>query len=438
MIESAGLSRPPISLLIASEDRSGLHDALAGLSDEEKAAALSGLPVSDRRHFFKLIPPDECAVLFSELDGAVLAGLVSDFPSDEIADVLGSLPEERRGDVLGRFPEPLRRRVRRLLTYGKDTAGGIMSGDFIAFPDAATVGEVIEGLRKIAPEQERAFYVYVVDAQQKLQGVLSMRDLVLRPSETPLRQILRAQIVTVAPETDQEEVARIFQKHRLLALPVVDGQRALLGVITAEDVAGVIQQEAMEDVLKLSGLPSGEGSIHTPFSLAIKKRLPWLALNLLLDCAAVSVVAYYQGTIQAIVAVAVLLPIISDMGGNMGLQNLSLIVRGLATGEVNLKDFGKIAWRQSLLGLTMGLFLGLQVALLAYLWQGKPLLGAVAGLAMFFNIAVAALIGAALPLVLKAVRLDPAIATGPVMTTMTDFFGFFVTLWLTSRFLPYL
>lgn len=428
----------PVSELIEAENRGGLREAVLSMPARDRLRALEQLDAPRRRRALDLLSDGGLDDIFRHQNGRSIAALLSDLPSDDVTDVLLLFNDKRREGVLVHLPEPLRSRARHFLAFGKDTAGGIMAGEYIAFSENETVQSVVNGLRRMAPEQERAFYLYVVDDQNRLKGVVSMRDLVIRPGCTPLREILQTRVITVPAGTDEEEVARLFQKHRLLALPVVDEQHRMIGVITVDDVAEVIQREATEDMLKLSGIPSGEESIHAPIAQAVKKRLPWLAFNMLLDCVAVSVVAVYQGTIEAVVAIAVLMPIISDMGGNTGFQNLSLIIRGLATGEVTPRDFRRILWRQSVLGLIMGAALGLQVALLAYVWQWNPMLGLLAGAAMFSNIYIASLIGAVLPLALKGLRIDPAVATGPLMTTLTDLSGFFVTLWLATRFLPHL
>lgn len=419
------------------EDKGGLQEFLASLSAADTGNLLQSLDLEKRRRVFQLFSGFALRNLLKKLLPAEIVSLVSSFPVDEIADVLAEVHSRRREKILIQFSPALSEKVQRLLFYGKDTAGSIMALDFIAFDVDSTVHEVIEGIRKISPDQEKAFYVYVVDNEKKLLGVLSMRDLVIRTSETKVRDILRTNVITVSAQTDQEEVVRMFHKHKLLALPVVDISK-LVGVVTVDDVADIIQKEATEDFLKISGIPSGEESIHSPLSQAIKNRLPWLALNMLLDCIAVSVVAIYQGTIQAVVAIAVLMPIISDMGGNTGFQSMSLIVRGFAMGEVTLKDFLKIFRKQFFLGIFNGFVLGLEIAILAYLWKWNPMLGLVAGLAMWINIFFAAIIGALIPLGLKAIKFDPAVATGPILTTLTDFVGFFATLQLANSFIKYL
>lgn len=323
------------------------------------------------------------------------------------------------------------------LNYPPDTAGAIMSTDFIAVPEDLTVEQTIERIRSAAQTPGRATYVYVVDAEKSLRGVLFLRDLIFNPPSKSVREIAFQKLVAVDVLSDQEEVARIFQKHKFMALPVVEDHR-IVGTISAENITKVVQEEATEDILKVAGIAGGEESFKSPMQTSIRSRLPWLALNIFLDVIAVSVIAYFESTLQEVIALAVILPIISDMGGNVGIQTVSIAVRGLASGEISFKDFRKIIGREFGVGFLNGLVLGILLGVIGYLWKGNIVLGVVAGFALWINTIVAGIAGAAIPLLLKKRNLDPATGSGALLTTITDISGFFLALSLATYLVPYL
>ena len=318
----------------------------------------------------------------------------------------------------------------------RDLAADAMSTDFLAVSDAITVGDAIEAIRASPRAEGRPTYVYVVDATGRLRGVLFLRDLVFGTSQQRLAELMRASVISVPATMDQEEVARLFRRHHLAALPVVTASGHLIGTITPEAVSRIIEEEATEDLLKVAGIAGGEERATMAPRGAIRRRLPWLVLNMFLDVIAVSVIAFFESTIAEVVALAVLLPIISDMGGNVGIQTISLAVRGLATGDVTAAD----AWRQLrkelLVGLANGLVLGVLLCAVSYVWKGSLLLGIIGGAALAINTVIAGTAGIALPLILKRFGADPASASGPLLTTITDFCGFLLTLSLATFFLP--
>lgn len=398
-----------------------------------KISNLKNLSIQERRDFLRSADNSQIKKIFKKVPPAEIAEIIGGLPSDELVDILEVFPKSQQAEILENIGAEKARKVSQLLLYGKDTAGGMMAVEFSAFNQNVTIEFVIDKIRKDSPDINRAFYIYVVDDQNHLLGVVSLRDLITKPSQTVIRDILKKSIVSVRHTLDREATANFFQKYNFLAIPVVDEKNCILGIITADDVSRAVRQEATEDLIRITGISSDDLSIDAPLFLAVKKRLPWLAFNMLLDVVAVSVVAIYQGTIQAVVAIAVLMPVISDMGGNTGFQGLSLVIRGLALGKISVKDFWRIFKRQSLLGLITGLVLGIEVALLAYLWKWNPYFGIIAGVAMFLNIYIAGLVGVLLPLFLKFIKVDPAVATGPILTTITDLTGFFITLSLATK-----
>lgn len=385
------------------------------------------------QNFLRSADSSQIKKVFSKSTPPEIADTIRFLPSDEMVDVLENFTKSRQAKILQNIEQDKARKVSQLLLYGKDTAGGMMASEYFAFNKNAAIESVIGKIREASPDTSHALYIYVVDDKNHLEGVLFLRDLITKSPQTAIKDILKEGVVSIPHTMDKEAAANFFQQHNFLALPVVDEKKRILGVITSDDVSRVIGEEATEDLLKLTGIDSEDLSVDAPVSLAIRKRLPWLVLNMLLDVIAVSVVVIYQGTIQAVVAIAVLMPIISDMGGNTGFQGLSLVIRGLALGKLTTKDFWKIFRKQSIIGLITGIVLGAEIAVLAYLWKWNPWFGAVAGVAMFVNIYIAGFVGVMLPLFLKSIKIDPAIATGPVLTTITDLTGFFITLSLATK-----
>lgn len=323
-------------------------------------------------------------------------------------------------------------------SYKKGTAGAMMSPGYIAFHEGSTIHEAIERLRAISPDSNKAFYIYITNGEGTLVGVIQVRDLIIKPAQTQLGEIMRRDIKYIEAATDREEVARVFSISNLLAMPVVDKERRLLGVITADDVVNMVEAEATEDILKLGGIVSGEESRDMTTREVVRRRLPWLSFNMFLDLLAASVIAAFQNTIQQAVAIAVLLPIISDMGGNTGFQAISVSMRELVLGNIRSSDYRKVLFKELSVSFLNGVVLGAGIGVIAYFWKRMPMLGVVAGLALWINTIVAAIVGGIMPLLLRKLKIDPAIASGPILTTITDITGFFIILSLATKFVHYL
>jgi magnesium transporter len=326
--------------------------------------------------------------------------------------------------------------VESLLEYGEQTAGRIMNPSVFALSEDLTVGEAITALQS-SRDVEMVFYLYVIDARKHLVGVTSLRRLLLVSPETPLKRILTPEVISVRVDTDQEEVARQVASYNLLAVPVVDEESKLVGVITVDDVIDVIKDEATEDLYRLAGV-SGDERVATPPFEALRKRLPWLGVNLVTAFLAVSVVALFESTIERVTALAVFMPVVAGMGGNAGMQTLTVIVRGLALGELSWGNARKTLFKEAVIGLGNGLVLGLAAAAVAWVTRMDPMLGLLLGLAMVCNMFVAAVAGTLVPLGLKAMKVDPALASSVFITTFTDVVGFASFLGFATIFLRYL
>jgi magnesium transporter len=326
--------------------------------------------------------------------------------------------------------------VENLLEYAERTAGRIMNPNVFALNEDITVGEAITEIQS-ARDVEMVFYLYVVDERRHLVGVVSLRRLLLVSPETPLKRIMTADISSARVDMDQEEVARMVAAYNLLAIPVVDAENKLVGIITVDDVIDVIKDEATEDIYRLAGV-SGDERAFTPATESLRKRLPWLGINLVTAFLAAAVVGVFEGTIDLFPVLAVFMPIVAGMGGNAGTQTLTVIVRGIALGELSWSNSRKALFKEVLVGLGNGVVLGAAAAAVVWMLRGSPTLGLVLGLAMIINLFVAAAAGTLVPLGLRAANVDPALASSVFITTMTDMFGFFSFLGLATVFARYL
>jgi magnesium transporter len=378
------------------------------------------------------VDPEAGAALVATRPAEEIAKLVQEIPSDDAAALLDNLPEELKAAVLDLMRPRESGVVENLLEYAERTAGRIMNPYVFALNEDMTVGEAITELQGNR-DVEMVFYLYVVDERKHLVGVVSLRRLLLVSPETPLKRIMTADLIGARVDMDQEEVARLVAAYNLLAIPVVDEENKLVGIITVDDVIDVIKDEATEDIYRLAGV-SGDERAFTPARESLRKRLPWLAVNLATAFVAAAVVYQFTPTIGALPLIAALMPIVAGMGGNAGTQTLTVIVRGIALGELTWSNARKALLKEVLVGVGNGVALGGVASLLVWLTLGNPMLGVVLGMAMIINMFVAALAGTLVPLGLRAANVDPALASSVFITTMTDVFGFLSYLGLATVF----
>lgn len=421
---------------------------LADLHPADRAEAFSDLPKDDQDELFPRLEPADAAELLEELDDdeaaeaasalapAALADVLDEMDPDDAADLLGDLPKAQAESALAEMEEA--DEVRPLLVYRDDTAGGLMTTDFFALRRQMTVQKAFEFLRSQEVDGEKPYYLYVVDRADKLIGVVGLRDLIAAAPETTVDAIMRRDVRSVPVGTDQEEVARLTKKYSLLALPVVDAEGRLAGVIRTSDVVHVIEEEATEDLYQLSNVSGGDLNPWSPVRMSVSRRLPWLYVNLFTAFLAAWVVSLFEATIAQLAVLAVFQGIVAGQGGNAGGQTLAIMVRGIALGEIELKDVWPVLLREIGIGLLHGAAVGVAVALVAWWWKGIPILGLVIGLAMAGNMMAAGVAGTLVPLTLKAFKLDPALASTVLVTTVTDCVGFGLFLGLATAFLPYL
>jgi magnesium transporter len=408
-----------------------LADRLQRLSLEDAQLILPELPPDLAAGALAELERDRQQELLAALPAQKLAPLLALLPPRIVADLLPALPPSARRAALEGLPAEPRCRVEALLRYAPDTAGGIMSDRFITLRDDMTVEQVRELLRAHAQEErtEDVAYLYVTDAAQRLVGIVSLRDLVFRRPERPMSEIMNRDVKCLRAEDDQEKIAQQFEHYHYLGLPVLDKRGVLVGVVKASDALEVAQAEATEDMQLMVGL-SGEERALTPWHTAVKRRLPWLYINLATAFLAAFVVSLFESTIARWTALAVFLPIIAGQGGNAGMQTLTIIVRDLALGEISPGDGRRALYKEMMLGLVNGIAIGLVVGLIGWWWKDSPALGLVAFGAMVLNQLSAAFAGVAIPFGLKALRVDPALASSIFVTTVTDVAGFFFFLGL--------
>ncbi len=407
---------------------------LEELSEEDALTQLQELSVGLAAQVLAELRPRIAAELFLKLPQNLAAQILEEMAPDAAADLLARLAEEQREALVRLLRSETAQTLRQLIAYPPQTAGGIMSPEFVALAKELTTEAAIEEIRRKATTLETLYYVYVVDAEGHLLGVLSMRDLILSPPQKTLEEIMITQILTVRADTDEEEVARLFDKYDYLALPVVDPNGKLLGLVTADDVIDVIRAEETEDMQRMVGV-SGEERVFSPLKLSVKRRLPWLYINLATAFLAAAVVGAFEDLIGLLPALAVFMPVIAGQGGNAGAQSVTVIVRGLALGEIAPGEGKRALLKETLLGILHGVAVGTVVALIAYVWKGNPVLGLICGLAMILNMIAAGVFGAAIPLGLRLFKVDPALSSTIFLTTVTDVAGFFFLLGLAALLL---
>jgi magnesium transporter len=425
--------------LLQKQHPADLAQIFSDLGDKDREAAFSLLADRNGRLAMEAVSelgPEAGAGLLATRSAEEIAKLAQEIPSDDAAALIDHLPEELSGAVLNLMRPKESGVVENLLEYDEQTAGRIMNPHVFALSEDITVGEAITELQTNR-DVEMVLYLYVVDERRHLVGVTSLRRLLLVSPETPLKRIMTADLISARVDMDQEEVARQVASYNLLAIPVVDEENKLVGVITVDDVIDVIKDEATEDIYRLAGV-AGDERAFTPAGESLRKRLPWLGINLITAFLAASVVALFENTIDQITALAVFMPIVAGMGGNAATQTLTVIVRGIALGELTWGNARKALFKEAIVGVSNGVILGLVAAAVAFATRGSATLGLVLCAAMIINMFVAATAGTLIPLGLRAADIDPALASSVFITTLTDVIGFFSFLGLATLFMRYL
>ncbi|MEA3470607.1 MAG: magnesium transporter, partial [Thermodesulfobacteriota bacterium] len=375
--------------------------------------------------------------ILEDISDKKLAEIIDEMDSDDAADVIAELPEEQAKAVLDEIEPEESEDLKELLKYDEESAGGIMQSELVSVPEAATVRNAVNAVINISDEIENIYNVFVVNKEDVLIGTIPLQKLIIAKRTDAIIETIDKSIPSVNVGVDQEEVARMFEKYDLVEIPVVDDKGLLLGRITIDDIVDVMEEETSEDLYRIAGLDEDDNIFNEPFQ-SIKKRLPWLYLNLLTALVSALIIGFFEDTIKMMVALAVFMPVVAGLGGNAGSQTLILIVRGLALGEVTFENSKKALYKQIVVGIANGVAVGLVVGIIAYFWKGIPVLGIVLGLSMIINIFVGTLIGTLIPLSLKWLKSDPALGSHIFVTAFTDAFGFFSFLGLAAIFLKFL
>ncbi|MGD9289730.1 MAG: magnesium transporter [Desulfobacterales bacterium] len=421
--------------------RRGAISHLVKIVNKTHGADLSvlfrSLALDQQRKLFDMITDvEQKGILFSELEEDIFKDLIEDMPveaiveilesmpADDVADILGRMPEDRSQDILDKMKTAESEEVEDLLRYDDDTAGGIMVPDFIALKEDVTAREAIESLQKEHSDVEMAFYLYVVDEYGKLVGVSSLRQLVVVPPETTLKEFMSTDVFSVQTGMDQEEVARIVARYDILAVPVVDDANRLVGIVTVDDVIDILRKEATEDILKMAG--AGEEFVETKSIFkSTRIRLPWLFASCIGGIFAFFIIGKFESSILQYAYLAAFIPVIMGMGGNIGTQSSTIVVRGLATGRLNVRDIWSVVLKELSVGVILGLVYGTIIGSVAQLRYSKEALAVSVALAVLSSMSVAALVGSLVPMGFARVNIDPAVATGPFVTTAIDIISVF-------------
>ena len=416
----------------------------AGLP-EEAARAVTAMHVADGAQLLETLEPEYRVGLVQYLDPGHAAGIFEQLNTDDavdlsaalarpvIAEILDRTSSDVAADILRGLPEDLRREaiesmeraeeVTALLPYEDETAGGLMVPDYVVLRQWMTAEDAVARLRGTVPNPVFSNYLFVLDRRDRLVGIAHLRDLVLAEADMRVRDIMDPNVITVDADRDQEECAQLMSRYDIQQLPVVDGHGHMLGVILTEDILDVLEEEATEDIMHLGSM-TGTDRVLGPLNRSFRTRAPWLLLNLGTVLLAAAVITIFESTISKAAFIAAFLPMVASQGGIAGTQTMTLVTRGIALGDLTFASSRRALYREMLLGLANGVVFGLVAGLVAYLWKGSTTLGFVVAVAMFLNLIVAGFFGAAVPLALRALKLDPALGAAVVVTTFTDVAGF--------------
>ncbi len=439
-----------IEALIDSEKIVELNEYLTEVHPLDIAEILTELPDGKKQKLFQVLPWELAAKVLDELDSDTFSEILSSLSQDQkkrlldlmsqddMVDLLGEMSEEKRHEIINLLDIDDAEDIKELLIYEEDTAGGIMTTDFVSLRKDITIYNAIEYLRENAPDAETIYYVYVVDKNGKLAGVISLRELIVSKPTTLVEEIMNENVISVNINDDQEEVAKIVTKYDLLAIPVTDTNGRLRGIITFDDIMDVIEEEATEDIYKFAGTMETEVELYEEdqflprvFS-SVKARLPWLIVTLFGGVMSATILSRYESTLNSYAAVAFFMPLLTGMGGNVGTQSSTLTVRGLATGHVEAGKSIKTILQEMSIGACVGLICSIVVCIVAFFWMGEIKLGMVVGMSMAVNMITAATIGTIVPIMFKKFGVDPAVASAPFISTALDITGITIYFTLTT------
>lgn len=426
-----------------------LRQRLTGTDADEIAQLLEDIPHEKAVMAFRLLPKSLAVLVFEHFNAVQQQRLLESFGDQGVRVLLEAMPPDDRADLLEEVPAMVAKRLLKVLSpeqrkvtmellgYSEGTAGRAMTPYFVDLRSDMTAVQALQRIRDLALDRETVYESYVMDGERHLKGIVSLKDLVLASPETRVSGIMKPDPKAVDTNSDQEEAARTLREYNLLAVPVVDVEGRLVGIITWDDVADILEEEATEDMYKLVGI-AGE-RVSGPLHVSLRNRLPWLSVNLVTTFIAALVINMFESTIARVVALAMFLPVVAGEGGIGGTQTLTVVVRSMVLREITGRRGGlRLLMREICLGILHGLLMGMMVGAVAYIWKGSYMLGIVLGLAMLGNMVIAGLAGAGIPLLLTRLKIDPAVASAVIVTTCTDVAGFFLFLGLATLLINFL
>ncbi|RDY67320.1 MULTISPECIES: magnesium transporter [Halobacillus] len=377
---------------------------------------------------------DEIEPFFTEMEPTFAAQVFAEMSTDDAVDILNELDKDKVASFLTIMDDDAADEIKDLLHYEEKTAGSIMTTEFVVVKAGMTIKEAMVHLRTEAPDAETIYYTYVINEDKRLVGVISLRDLIISEEEWLISDVMNERVVSVSVGEDQEEVARMVRDYDFLALPVVDFQDHLLGIITVDDIMDVMEEEASDDYSKLAAVSDVDSPDDNAFASA-KKRLPWLVILLFLGSLTASLIGRFEDTLDQVAILAIFIPLIAGMAGNTGTQALAVAVRGIATGEIEKQGKWKMMMREAGTGIITGLSCGVLITLIVYIWHENFFLGVLVGLSIFMTLVVATLAGSLVPLLMHRLKIDPAVASGPFITTVNDLISILIYFGLATAFM---
>ncbi|MEJ2234754.1 MAG: magnesium transporter [Syntrophobacterales bacterium] len=424
--------------MLAQLHPADIADLLESLEEEEKRAVFHELDTEVASEVIAHLSEFSQEHILSDLSHRRLGQIVDEMDSDDAADLLTGVPEEVVEKVLARIDAKDSEHLRRLLVHGEETAGGIMQAELLAVPLEATIAEAIDRVRLLGENLDYLINVFVTDSQTKVLGQLSLKRLILADPGDKVSQVMDSNFHPIPVDMDQEEVASIFQKYDLLSAPVVEANGTLVGRITIDDIMDIIEEEVSEDILRMAGSHEDELIYGDKIWKISRLRLPWLITNLFGGLLTGYLLWLFKVALHDAIVLITFIPVITGMGGNVGIQSSTITVRGLATGDVDLQRLGRTIFKEVRVGLLMALACGFTLGVVAEIWHHNPALGFAVGSAMAAAIVVASLMGTLVPIIFKRLGVDPAVASGPFVTTANDITGILIYLSISTLFLKYI
>ncbi|MBE9053383.1 magnesium transporter [Nostocales cyanobacterium LEGE 11386] len=435
------LVREQLQVLLEQKNFQGAKALLVPVQVADIAEAIEGLPEATQAIAFRLLSKEEAIEVFEYLDPSVQQTLLEDFKRQDVQEIVDHMSPDDRARLFDELPAKVVRRLlpqlspeeraatALLLGYAPNTAGRIMTPEYLSLKENLTVTQALEQIRSLANLRETIYYIYVTDDARRLTGILSLRDLIVAQPEQTIGSIMTRDVVFVNTNTDQEEVARTIQHYDFVAIPVVDTEQRLVGIVTVDDVLDILEQETTEDIYTLGGLEAGaENYFQTNLFTVARRRVVWLLILLVTNSATAAVITNQEDILEKVVALTAFIPLLIDTGGNVGAQSSTVVIRGLNTEDVRPKEALGVVRREAIAGILLGTMLGIVVVVWAFFLQGSWLVAIAVGISLFSICVLASVSGSALPFLFRALGLDPALMSAPFITTAVDVLGVLIYL----------